>query len=142
MAVNNWITNFKKLSSACQKRLTIENDDKQSMFSVKELYDMVYQKIGIPIVFDVHHHKFCTGDLSEEEALKLAIKTWPKDIIPVIHYSESKSLHENNPTIRLQAHSDYINEYVNTYDMNVHIMLECKAKDLALVQYRKKYFAE
>ena len=56
-------------------------------------------KINIPIVFDYHHHKFCDGGLSEEEALELALSTWPKNIKPVVHYSESKSLHENNNKI-------------------------------------------
>jgi hypothetical protein len=40
--------------------------------------------------------------------LNLAASTWG-DIKPVVHYSESKSLHENNDSIKPQAHSDYIN---------------------------------
>ena len=39
---------------------------KHQMYSVKELCNGVYKRIGIPIVFDYHHHKFCTGDLSEK----------------------------------------------------------------------------
>ena len=69
------------------------------MYSVKDLM-YIHEKIGIPIVFDYHHHKFCTGGLSEKEGLELAISTWPTDITPVVHYSElsseSKSLHESN----------------------------------------------
>ena len=36
------------------------------MYSVKDLM-YIHERIGIPIVFDYHHHKFCTGDLTEQE---------------------------------------------------------------------------
>ena len=76
-AMNRFCKNFKKLPISVQSRLTIENDDKSSMYSVKDLF-YIYEKIGIPIVFDYHHHKFCNGGLSEQKALELAISTWPK----------------------------------------------------------------
>ena len=138
-AIYRWKQNFKRLSPTCQKRLTLENDDKESMYSVKDLYDSVYQDIGIPIVFDIHHHNFNTGGMSHEEAMKLAASTWPKGIRPVVHYSESKSLHENNSKIKLQAHSDFISDYIQTYDNDVDVMIEAKAKELALLEYRKKH---
>jgi len=137
-AMDRFCSNFKKLPVSVQTRLTIENDDKASMYSVKDLM-YIYERIGIPIVFDYHHHKFNTGGLSEQEALELAISTWPDGITPVVHYSESKSLHENNDKIKPQAHSDYISEYINTYGLNVDIMLEVKKKELCLLEYRKVY---
>ncbi len=95
----------------------------------------IHERIGIPIVFDYHHHKFNTGGLTEEEALKLAASTWG-DIKPVVHYSESKSLHEGNESIKPQAHSDYISNYIDTYGLDVDIMIEAKAKELTLLEYR------
>ena len=139
VAVYRWKQNFKRLSLSCQKRLTLENDDKASMYSVKDLYDSVYQDIGIPIVFDIHHHNFNTGGMDHKEAMALAGSTWPKGIRPVVHYSESKALHENNNKIKLQAHSDFISDYIQTYDNDVDVMIEAKAKELALLEYRKKY---
>jgi UV DNA damage endonuclease len=132
-AMDRFCTNFDKLSNSVKTRLTIENDDKASMYSVKDLM-YIHNKINIPIVFDYHHHQFCTGDLSEENALKLAATTW-HNIIPEVHYSESKSLHENNTKIKAQAHSDYINAIPNTYDMDVDIMVEAKQKDLAILKF-------
>lgn len=138
-AIRTWIQNYHKLSDNCRSRLTIENDDKASMFSVRELYDMVHTKIGIPIVFDYHHHRFCSGGLSEQEALELAMSTWPIGIVPAVHYSESKALHENDSKIRPQAHSDYLSNMVNTYGHEIHIMLECKMKEDALLKYRHDF---
>jgi len=133
-AMDRFCKNFERLPESVQTRLTVENDDKASMYSVKDLM-YIHERIGIPIVFDYHHHKFNTGDLSEEEALKLAVSTWG-DIKPVVHYSESKSLHENNDSIKPQAHSDYISETINTYGLDVDVMIEAKAKELTLLEYR------
>lgn len=135
-AMDRFCHNFEKLPQSVQKRLTIENDDKASMYSVKDLM-YLHKRIGIPIMFDYHHHKFNTGGLSEKEALELAISTWPDGIVPVVHYSESKALHENNDSIKPQAHSDYIDKLPDTYGNIVDIMLECKAKELALLKVRE-----
>jgi len=133
-AMDRFCENFGKLSKSVQSRLTIENDDKASMYSVADLM-YIHNKIGIPIVFDYHHHTFCTGDLSEEAALKLAASTWPEGITPVVHYSESKALHENNNKLKPQAHSDYITSLPNTYELDMDIMVEAKAKELAILPF-------
>ena len=132
-AMDRFCKNFERLPESVQTRLTVENDDKASMYSVKDLM-YIHERIGIPIVFDYHHHKFCTGDLSEEEALKLAVSTWG-DIKPVVHYSESKALHESNDKLKPQAHSDYISSVPNTYGLDVDIMVEAKAKELSILEY-------
>lgn len=133
-AMDRFIKNFQRLSESVKTRLTIENDDKASMYSVKDLM-YIHNAIGIPIVFDYHHHTFNTGDMSEESALKLAMSTWPKNITPAVHYSESKALHENNTKLKPQAHSDYITTLPDTYDMGVDIVVEAKQKDLAILNF-------
>ena len=55
-ALDNFCRNFERLPPAVQSRLTVENDDKASLYCTQELYDGVYKRIGIPIVFDYHHH--------------------------------------------------------------------------------------
>ncbi len=137
-AMKRFCENFKRLSPSVKSRLTVENDDKASMYSVKDLM-YLNKQIGIPIVFDYHHHKFCTGGLTEEEALKLAISTWPEDIKPIVHYSESKALHEENDKLKPQAHSDYINKLPKLYGTDVDVMVEAKAKELAILPHMAKF---
>ena len=137
-SLDRWCQNFNLLSHSVRSRMTIENDDKPNMYSVKDLMK-IHECCGIPIVFDYHHHQFCTGDLSEQQALELAISTWPEDIIPVVHYSSSRLKESGNPKEKPQAHADYILEKINTYGHDVDIMLECKAKELALKQYLTEY---
>lgn len=136
-AMNRFCTNFERLSHSVQSRLTVENDDKASMYSVSDLM-YIHNKINIPIVFDYHHFTFNTGNQTEEEALKLALSTWPVGVRAVVHYSESKSLHESNVKIKPQAHSDYINKLPNTYGYEFDVMLEVKQKELALLKIRKQ----
>ena len=135
-AMDRFIQNFQRLSLGVRKRLTLENDDKGSMYSVKDLM-YIHEHTGIPIVFDYHHHQFCTGGLTEEEAVKLAATTWPKGITQEVHYSESKALHENNPKEKPQAHSYLINALPNTYDLDLDIMVEAKGKELAILPFIK-----
>jgi len=135
-AMARFCTNFVRLPDSVKSRLTVENDDKATMYSVRDLYDGVYKVIGIPIVFDYHHHQFCTGDLTEQKALELAIKTWG-DIKPVVHYSESRRDEKKDDTIRVQAHSDYVYEKIETYGHDIDIMIEAKHKELAVQRYRE-----
>ena len=136
MAIDNFCRNFERLSDAVRSRLTVENDDKPSLYSTKELYDEVYSRIGIPIVFDYHHHKFCDGGQDEEEALLTACTTWG-DIRPVVHYSQSRSVEHNDPKIRSNAHSDSYWTPINLYDLDLDVMLECKHKEIGLYKMRE-----
>ena len=135
-ALDRFCKNFERLPESVQTRLTVENDDKASMYSVKDLYEGIHKRIGIPIVFDYHHYKFNTGEQTEREALEMALSTWG-DIKPVVHYSESKAEHELNESIKPQAHSDLIKELPNTYGNDVDIMVEAKHKELSIKEFIK-----
>ena len=136
-SMERFCKNFERLPDSVKSRLTVENDDKLSMYSVKELYNGVYKRIGVPIVFDYHHHRFCDGGLSEQEALELAISTWPKGITPATHYSESRSIEQKDEKIRPQAHSDYVYDKIETYGNDIDIMIEAKHKELAVQRYKE-----
>ena len=135
-AMERFCENFHRLPDSVKTRLTVENDDKATMYSVTDLYEGVYCKIGIPIVFDYHHHRFCDGGLSEEDALEVAISTWG-NIVPVVHYSESRNIEQEDDKIRPQAHSDYVRDYIDTYGNRVDIMVEAKHKELAVLKYKE-----
>ncbi len=128
--------NYRRLSESCQSRLTVENDDKESLFSVKELYNNIYSNILIPIVFDYHHYSLHPGDMNEKESLELSLSTWG-GIKPVVHYSQSRSVEHNNPKIKPQAHSDSYWTAPNTYGYSFDMMLECKHKEIGLYKMRE-----
>ena len=136
-AMDRFCKNFERLPDSVKSRLVVENDDKASMYSVKDLYEGIHKRIGIPITFDYHHYKFNTGGQTEQQALELAMSTWPDGIVPVVHYSESKAEHQLDESIRPQAHSDLINQLPDTYGNNVDIMVEAKHKELAIQGFMK-----
>jgi UV DNA damage endonuclease len=134
-AADRFCENFHRLQASTKSRLVIENDDKASQYSVKDLYELVYMKIGTPITFDFHHHRFCHGGLDEETALRLASTTW-KNYRQLTHYSSSKRTFEDSSVIA-RSHADYVYEKINSYGHSFDIEIEAKAKDLAVLKYRE-----
>lgn len=131
-----WCKNFKRLSNRLQKRITIENDDRGALYDTKDLYDMVYQETGVPIVFDFHHHRLHNlhKDMNEQECAELAVSTWPKDIVPVMHWSESRREEKHDNSISTSAHSDLCHGPLPDYKLSrpVDLMIEAKNKEQAL----------
>ena len=155
--IARWLDNYYRLSDECRARLVIENDDKASMYSVRELYEYLHVPTAIPITFDYWHHTFNTGDLTEREAFFLARETWDRhNVIQCTHYSESRRreaqtliermfAHHNIaiedlpkwPTfqkqykefskIKEQAHADFITKLPNTYAVDA-LDIEVEAK--------------
>jgi UV DNA damage endonuclease len=134
--LDRWMDNFRRLHPNTQKRLTLENDDRSTLYTIADLMQ-VHEKCNIPLVFDYHHHNCHPGDLNVEQALALAISTWPEGITPVVHYSSSRRLNEDN-SVKVTAHADYLYETINTYGHKLDIQLEAKAKEQALLKYRNK----
>jgi UV DNA damage endonuclease len=166
-ALDRWITNWKRLDENTKKRVVVENDDRTSLYSVKDLM-YVHEQIGIPITFDYYHHSLHPDGLTEQEALEMAMSTWPKDIVPCTHYSECrrdeqqkviqeifetnnidyddlpewptfKKMHDQFCKTRITAHSDYIEREIKTYGHKVDVMVEAKAKELATERYKEMY---
>lgn len=135
-AAQRFVDKFELLSDSCKSRLTLENDDSPNQYSVKILHDLVYSKIGIPIVFDQHHFNYGPQDQSMEEALRLAVSTWG-DIKPLTHMSSPKT-HEDSKG-KQTAHADYIYERIETFGLDFDVEIEAKAKDLAVIKYREQY---
>ena len=133
--LTRFCNNFKLLNDDTKKRLVIENDDSPNEYSVSDLYWGIHKQIGIPITFDYFHHKFNTGDLTEEEALRVAAKTWPEGVTQCCHYSESRRKEKLDESIRAQAHSDLIYNKINTYGLKLDIVIEAKSKELAIFKY-------
>ncbi len=137
-AIEEFAKNFQFLPLSVRSRLTIENDDKISMFTVQDLF-LLYQKINIPIVFDSLHYSCNHNNFSYEESLKLAVSTWPKDITPLCHHSSSKQLWEEKEMNNPRAHADFLYERFENFNLDLRVVLECKKKEKALLDYRKKF---
>lgn len=131
--------NFDKLAPSTQSRLTVENDDRVSLFSTKMLYHGVSRHINIPIVFDSHHHELGRQDATYREAFYMARETWQRrDTKQQCHHSNSRKNYEDN-TARVTAHSDWYYTPFENFDEPVDVVLECKKKEQALLKYRRDF---
>jgi UV DNA damage endonuclease len=129
-----------------RRRLVIENDDRT--FSLGDVLEL-HRRTGLRIVWDVlHHHCHDPHAIPDGEALRAALATWPDDVVPKIHFSSPKTAVEERrgrlvlPPLR--AHADMVDpiafeEFIRGPAAGLHfdVMLEAKAKDLALVRLRE-----
>lgn len=110
------------------KNLTLENDDKESCWSIEDLLPF-HKQFGIRLVFDIHHYKVgAKGSLSESESYFAARETWKDSRFPQkIHISESAP--GKNP----RKHSDFIENPLPDYILDDTIcIVEAKQKELAV----------
>ena len=159
-AFDRFRTGLDTLSDAARARLVIENDDRS--FGLNDVLELS-RRTGLRAVWDPHHHR-ChdPAGIEEREALELALATWPEDQTPKIHYSsprldvEERKVRDGRRVVRklvlpqLRAHADLIEpvgfeRFLRDADAagvrDFDVMLEAKAKDLALLRLREQLAA-
>ena len=139
-AAETWCKNYEKLPDNIKSRLTVENDDRPNLFSTKMLYELVHKRVGVPIVFDSHHFECGPQDSTYSEAIDMAVSTWPDGIRPACHHSNSRQTFEDKDSL-YSAHSDYYYKPFDSCGHSVDVALECKAKELGLQDYLKKFIS-
>lgn len=134
--VERFAQTFHSLSESVRHRLAIENDDRPNSYSVTDLLPL-HHATGIPITFDFHHHQFCPGRQTQQEAFETAIRTWPAGVRPVVHWSEMPECPERQRT-HPHRHSAFVYGPIHLYgrEAEVDVMIESKAKEVALLLYR------
>ncbi|WHX27806.1 UV DNA damage repair endonuclease UvsE [Virgibacillus halodenitrificans] len=138
-ALEQFLHNWGFLSADLQKMLILENDDKTF-----DLSDTLFlcEKLGVPFVFDIHHH-FANHKEGErwEEHWPRILKTWEHSSLPIkMHISSPKS--ESN----YRSHADFINsemfmdflKVIKGSVQQIDCMIEAKQKDKALFQLMKE----
>jgi UV DNA damage endonuclease len=124
------------LDDSALARITLENDE--SCYSVADLLE-VHNAVGVPIVFDSHHHTFNDGGIDMELASKACKATWLKSgCKPLQHISNSdQDLPQSASFIKRRAHSDYIwhvpeCQRLDIVNDMIDLDVECKMKNLAV----------
>jgi UV DNA damage endonuclease len=117
-----------------KSRLVLELEDKPNSWGLINLYDLIYQKTGIPITYDSHHFRLNNPEnISPEKAILMCMETWGK-YKPLFHYSNGKT----GPTDR--AHSDYVYTlHKELFENDVDVDFEFKAKDYAIEKFQTEF---
>lgn len=128
---------FTAMEERIKKRITLENDDKT--FTALETLQAC-EDLGVPMVFDLHHHIVNNSGESAQDLWPRIAATWrksqlvPVELAPKIHISSPKSDKE------LRAHADYVEaSQLMTFlreaaasTPQLDVMIEAKRKDEAL----------
>jgi UV DNA damage endonuclease len=122
-----------RLSPAARARLALENDDRN--FTPLDLAP-ICRREGIPLVYDVHHHRCLPDGLSTEEATELAFETWGGRE-PYAHLSSPRDGWSSpNP----RPHADYIDpaDFPDAWlGRTMTVDVEAKAKERAVVAVKE-----
>ncbi len=157
-ARQRFATRYLRLPEPARRRLVLENDD--GRFSVADVA-WIHRETGIRLVFD--HLHFCNHNpqgMDAIEALATCLDTWPADVRPKVHFSSPRTaMHvierahadPGGKKYRLRQprwiqHADFIDPFAfvaflravrAAHLRDFDIMLEAKAKDLALLRLRE-----
>ena len=134
-ALQRFKKNFQHLSPGAQQRLSLENDDR--IYTVADLLPLC-EDLGIPLVYDVHHHRCRPDGLKTEEATTLSRNTW--DTVgrePYFHISSPLNGWQGKDP---RPHADFIavHDFPECWQgFNVTVDVEAKAKELAVLELQK-----
>lgn len=123
--------NLGRLSDRVLSRLTLENDD--TSYTPWDLLPLC-RATGIPLVYDVHHHRCRPDGYSTEQTTEAALGTWNRE--PLFHISSPLQGWQGP---RPQRHHDYIDpcDFPPCWrQLNITVEVEAKAKELAVLQLR------
>jgi UV DNA damage endonuclease len=123
--------NIDALPEGIRSRLTLENDDK--IFTPQDLLP-VCRASGVPLVYDVHHHRCLPDELPIGEATEAAIATWNRE--PLFHLSSPLEGWTGPQPFR---HHDYVDlaDFPDEWRRaDITIEVEAKAKELAVLRLR------
>ena len=153
--LDRFVAGFERLSDRARERLVIENDDRT--YALSHVLDL-HERTGLKVVWDIlHHHCNDPDGIGDREALERALATWPEGVRPKIHFSSPKTAMEerrrrNGRRVerswvlpQLRAHADMIDPIAFEHflretaaGLDFDVMLEAKAKDLALLRLREQ----
>jgi UV DNA damage endonuclease len=139
---------YEALPPSVRGRLVLENDDHR--FAFADVW-AIHKACDIPLVFDNLHHLVLNPDrVPMREAVEDALDTWPAGISPKVHFSSPRTEMRRLPgSSRTKAptwteHSDFAHpfEFIRFLTLTgefapFDIMLESKARDLALLKLRE-----
>jgi UV DNA damage endonuclease len=153
--IDRWCATWNKLPMEVSRRLVLEHDDLR--YSAADVLE-IHKRTGVRLIFDVQHF-WClnTERLELRDTLERFLATWPSGVRPKMHFSsprtQMREAKRRNPKTGRKknvllppvwtGHADFIHpfDFISFWravgPLEVDVMLEAKAKDLALLRLRK-----
>ncbi len=132
-ALDRFAQNLNRLSDRVRSRLTVENDD--TTYTPSDLLPLCRAE-GIPLVYDVHHHRCNQDELSVEEATQQAIDTWDRE--PMFHISSPIEGWKGPKPKRHHEFTD-VTDFPECWEgLSLTVEIEAKAKEVAVLKLMKQ----
>ncbi|MBC7789568.1 MAG: UV DNA damage repair endonuclease UvsE [Anaerolineae bacterium] len=123
---------LEQLHHTARQRIALENDDRR--FS-PELLLPLCERLDIPMVYDVHHHRCNPDTLDVESATRRAAATW-RNREPHFHISSPRAAWGNGDP---RPHADYVilDDFPDAWrEQAITVDVEAKAKERAVLALR------
>jgi len=151
-ALDRFCAHVEALPPDVRRRLALEHDG-----TTFDLLDVMraHERTGLPIVFDLLHHRLLNRQhLPLDEALSLALGTWPAGVRPKVHLASpstsARRVERRNPVTGKRyttvhpplpnQHSDFVHPFDAIAlldaigDRDVDVMVEARAHDVAVAR--------
>jgi UV DNA damage endonuclease len=132
VSLKRFVTRFEMLEPTIQNRLVVENDER--LFTLKDCLE-IHRETGIPVLFDVFHHRLFNHGEGVRRSLELSQQTWAeKDGILMVDYSS------NQPEARTGTHAhtidplDFQSFILKSKPVDFDLMLEIKDKEKSVLK--------
>jgi UV DNA damage endonuclease len=153
-----WAETYRRLPEPVRRRLVLEHDDLR--FSAADVL-WIHEQTGVRLIFD-HQHFWCFNPEGLEmlPTLRRILASWPADVRPKVHFSSPRTdVAERRRRVGrrvertlalppLRAHADLVDPIALEHfleetarGLSFDVMLEAKAKDLALLRVRDQLAA-
>ncbi|WLD92886.1 UV DNA damage repair endonuclease UvsE [Alkalihalobacillus sp. AL-G] len=132
LAMERFIQNWMVVPKTIQEMIILENDDKSY-----HLNDTLYlcEKLGIPLVFDYHHHLAHFQHRNWADEWQRVVATWKDSYLPIkMHISspkDEKQFRSHADYVDAEMFMDFLNEIKGSVPQ-IDCMIEAKKKDAAL----------
>jgi UV DNA damage endonuclease len=125
--INRFAERYRSLPAQIRRRLVVENDDRS--YTVADCLE-VNRLTGVPVLFDVFHHRVNSSGEAVREALHRCAATWRgRDGLPMVDYSSQE------PGQRRGRHAEHIDRLgfrqflADVRGIDFDVMLEIKDKE-------------
>ncbi|MFZ5644483.1 MAG: UV DNA damage repair endonuclease UvsE [Bacillota bacterium] len=132
-SLDKFIKNWGRVPARVTERIALENDDKT--FTAEDTLYLA-EKLGLPMVFDLHHFMCNREEGSRtEDILPRFLCSWKgSGLNPKIHVSSPRSESD------IRSHHDYVNpldvygfiKEAAVFNKGIDVMVEAKQKDFAM----------
>ncbi len=131
-SIKRFIERYTYLPKRLKRRLVIENDDRK--YNLRDCLRISHQT-GIPILFDVFHHRINSSGEGLGQAFKIFTQTWPeKDGLPMVDYSSQEAGKRKGRHAETSDPTHFRRFLEETKWFDFDIMLEIKDKEKSAIR--------